>query len=143
MTTQRRALHVVHAPGVWLLWRRAVAVTSPKRQYPFPDPTQGPPVTDLYVAIAIVGLVSVGALILALVIGARVSRPKATTFCVAVVGLIVAHVLWVTDRPWVAKILPVSSVIVLGNALPPLVAMLAGLAWRLIPGNVVRRVVLL
>lgn len=98
---------------------------------------------DLYFAIAIIGLVSLGTLLLAVYIGARVSRKIATTLCVVVVGLIVAHVLWVSDRPWVARALPVSSVIVLGSALPPLVAMLAGLAGRLMPGNVARRGVLL
>lgn len=94
---------------------------------------------DLYVAITIVGLVSLGAGLLAAYAGSRVSRGKATLLCVLVVGLIVAHVLWVSDRPWVARVLPFSNVIVLGSALPPLVAGLAGLAWRLIPGNVARR----
>ncbi|CAA9435839.1 MAG: hypothetical protein AVDCRST_MAG64-3815 [uncultured Phycisphaerae bacterium] len=98
---------------------------------------------DLYFAMLVVGFVSLGALALALFVGNRVSRKAATALCVLVVGLIVAHVLWVSDRPWVARALPVSGVIVLGNGLPPLVAMLAGLAWRLIPGNVARRAVLL
>jgi hypothetical protein len=40
-------------------------------------------------------------------------------------------------------VLPVSSVPLLGNWLLPAVAALAGLAWRLIPGGVVRRGVLL
>jgi len=72
-----------------------------------------------------------------------VSRGTATVLCVLVVGVIVAHVRWVSDRAWVAGVLPVSSVIVMGNALPPLVAALAGLAWRLIPGHFVRRGILL
>ena len=98
---------------------------------------------DLYFAIAVVGFVSVGTLLLAILVGQRVSRRTATLLCVLVVGLIVAHVMWVSDRAWVARVLPVSSVIILGNALPPLVAALAGLAWRLIPGHVVRRSLLL
>jgi hypothetical protein len=100
-------------------------------------------VTDLYLAIAIVALASLAALLLALRVGSRVSRKTATALCVLVLALVVAHVLWVSDRPWVARVLPVSSVIVLGNALPPLVAFLAGLSWRLIPGNVARRGMLL
>ena len=98
---------------------------------------------DLYLAITLVGFASVVALAAGLLVGARASRRTATLLCVVVVALIVAHVRWVSDRPWVARVLPVSSVIVLGNALPPLAAALAGLAWRLIPGNVLRRGVLL
>jgi hypothetical protein len=98
---------------------------------------------DLYLAIGIVVCVSVGALLLALLVAKNVSRRTATLLCVLVVGLIVAHVKWVSDRAWVSRVLPASSVIILGNALPPLVAALAGLAWRLIPGHAVRRGLLL
>src|SRR5689334_19627907 len=76
----------------------------------------------------------------ALRLGRRISRRRGTAVCCALFAGIVAHVLFVSDRLWLARLLPISDVAVLGNLL--LVGMagaLAGIAWRTIPGHPIRR----
>lgn len=50
---------------------------------------------DLYLAITIVALASLGSLTVGLLVGARATRRTATVLCVLVVARIVAHVRWV------------------------------------------------
>jgi hypothetical protein len=67
------------------------------------------------------------------------SRRFATVICAASVALLVAHVLWVSDRLWVARALPTSGAIVFGNLLPLIVATFAGFAWRAMRGGAFRK----
>jgi hypothetical protein len=97
-------------------------------------------VRDLYVAVVLVVFAGLVALVITLLLGRGISRRAGALVSAGVVGLIVAHVLLVSDRLWVARVLPFSSVPVLGNiVLLALVGTLAGLAWRAIPGHPVRR----
>src|SRR5687767_14683261 len=98
---------------------------------------------DIYLALALMGGLSVLALVLTLAIGRHTSRRTATLLCAVIIAFVIAHVLLVSDRLWVTRVMPLSSVIVFANPLPVAAAALAGLAWRAIPGGVVRRAALL
>jgi hypothetical protein len=101
-------------------------------------------VTDIYLAIALLSALAALALAISLRIGRRLSRRSATMGCALVVCLIVLHTFYVSDRLWLARLLPFSSVPVLGNAfMVALVGIVAGLAWRAIPGHAARRTVLI
>ena len=45
----------------------------------------------------------------------------------------------VRDCVWVLKLIPLSNAVVLANWLPVAAGLLAGIAWRLIPGRPLRR----
>jgi hypothetical protein len=100
-------------------------------------------VGDIYIATALVGAASLVTLLLGLRLGRRLGPRAATFACVLIVGLIVLHVRFVSGRLWVTRVVPASSAVVLGNALLPAVAALAGLAWRLVPGGVPRRLLVI
>lgn len=51
----------------------------------------------------------------------------------AAAGALVAYLALLSDDVVLAELLPVSSLIVVGNAVPPLASLLAGLAWSMIP----------
>jgi hypothetical protein len=99
---------------------------------------------DIYVSIAVVGVLATLGKVLSLHFGRTLSRRAGTLCCVAIVGLIVFHSFFVSGRLWIARLIPFSGVPVLGNAfLALVVGILAGLAWRVIPGHAGRRTVLI
>jgi hypothetical protein len=100
--------------------------------------------TDIYLSIGAVGVLATLALVLSLHFGRLLPRRAATLGCTAVVGLIVLHAFYVSDRLWLARLIPFSGAPVLGNAMLVIaVGALAGLAWRVIPGHAGRRTVLI
>lgn len=96
---------------------------------------------DLYV-----GLVVLGGLTIVLFGGSlwcsyRISRLLSdllAMFVVAVMFFYIRH-LWYDVR--LARILPFSNLIVIGNWLPPLAGLLAGFAWRRIYGRIYRKTI--
>ena len=91
--------------------------------------------TDLWLAAAALAAGSVLLLAFGLALGTRLS-PRATTgVAFAVCGFIVAFIFFLSDHLLLARLLPFSNVILLGNWLPPAVALLTGLAWGRLPGS--------
>jgi hypothetical protein len=73
------------------------------------------------------------------VIGRRASKRMGTA---TIIGVLVAsgiYAVYLRDSILLAKILPFSNLIVIGNWLPLAAAFIAGLAWRMIPGGILRR----
>lgn len=98
---------------------------------------------DIYVGIAVIGVLSLAALLASLHVAKRASRPAVLIACGMIVAFLIAHKYFVSDQLWVARVLPFSNVMVLGNPLPIAVATLAGFAWHHIPGRAVRKIALL
>jgi hypothetical protein len=94
---------------------------------------------DIYFAMALMAAVSAGSLFAGLVLGRRLGPKVFAAVALLVCTAVVLLAAFVTDHLLVARLLPFSNVIVLGDWIPPVVALLAGLAWRRIPGRPWRR----
>jgi hypothetical protein len=100
--------------------------------------------SDIYVAIAVVGVLAACTLALTLRLGRGLSRRAGTLYCAALVGFILLHAFFISERLWLARLVPFSAAPVLAGALLVMgVGALAGLAWRVIPGHAGRRTVLI
>ena len=95
--------------------------------------------SDIYFGLAVMALLSCG-LFSAVV---RLSRKFPDRACdvaalLTIVGIVVyIHYLW--DTAALARLLPFSNLIVIGNWFLPATAILGGLAWRRIPGHAIRK----
>ena len=98
---------------------------------------------DLYVAIALMLLLSLGLFALVVRSARRLSRGAASGLLVLCVGLLVLFTWILADGLWLARLIPLTSVVILGDWTPLLVAAAAGLAWGRMPGAARRRAVLL
>jgi predicted double-glycine peptidase len=98
---------------------------------------------DVYIAIAIMGAASVGAFVLATVLATRLKPKTVAALAVLACAFIVSFALVLHDNLLLARLLPFSAVIILGNWLPPGVCFLAGVAWRRMSGPAARKAVLL
>jgi hypothetical protein len=100
---------------------------------------------DLAWGVALLGTVAVVLFLAARALGRRLSPAYARGLALATTAAIGFVVACLSDNILIAKFLPVSNLIVVGNPIPLLVSVLAGLAWSLIPGTSkasgVRRVV--
>lgn len=99
--------------------------------------------TDLYTALALMLTLSSAALALGLHLGRRLKPRPMAGLALLSCALIVCFALLLRDHLLLTRLLPSSAVVIYGNALPPAVAFLAGLAWRRIPGHPLRKSVLL
>lgn len=94
---------------------------------------------DLVFAIALMTVLSVGLF----VVGRRVtaSLPKHIGGLLIVFVLLAAatYVYFLWDNVLLAKVLPFSSLIILGNWFPLITGLLAGIAWEQIPGSRMRK----
>ena len=97
---------------------------------------------DLYSAVVLMAVVSVAMFLLGLTLGRRLAPGVVGALALVTCAFIVGFVRFAADHLLLAKLLPFSNVIVLGDWLPPAVALLAGLAWRRIPGRAGRKGVL-
>lgn len=95
--------------------------------------------TDIYVGIAISVILSSLCCAAAYRIGRHLSRVTATGIVLLLTAFLFWHALRFTDNLRAAQILPFSSVLILGNFTPPAVAAIVGLGWRLVPGGVLRK----
>lgn len=98
---------------------------------------------DIYLGLAIAGGLSTMAFYGAWCL----SRKAPTRLCdLVATALVLALMLFIRDL-WnscaLAKVLPYSNLIVLGNWMVPTVALLGGLAWRRIPGRYFRKGILI
>jgi hypothetical protein len=94
---------------------------------------------DIYLGIAIILSLAVGLFMAGLLIARRASRRTSTLMALLAVGLVFLVAYLRRDSLFLAKILPLTNIIVLGDWLPLPVAFLAGLAWELVPGGTWRK----
>jgi hypothetical protein len=94
---------------------------------------------DLYLALTVVSGASAGAFALGHSLARSVDARAAGARAVLACAFIVCFALSLRDRLFLTRMLPSSAVVIYGNALPPAVALLAGQAWRRIPGRAWRR----
>ena len=99
--------------------------------------------SDLYAAIAVMGAASVAMFLLGRSIARSVGPLVLSAFALLACGAIVAFASVLRDDLLMARLLPFSSLPVLGNWLLPSVCFLAGLAWRAMPGRAARKLTLL
>lgn len=95
--------------------------------------------SDLILASALLAAVSIGLFIVVARLARRLPKRACDALAAAIVILIGLYIRYVWDDMEVARWLPFSSLIVLGNWFPLLVAILAGLAWVRVPPPVVRK----
>ena len=98
---------------------------------------------DLYTALALMLAASAGAHALGLRLGRTLGPRAAGGLALLTCGFIVCFALLFRDRLLLTRLVPSSAVVIYGNLLPPAAALLAGLAWRPIPGRAARRAALL
>ncbi|MBD3672342.1 MAG: hypothetical protein HUJ26_02345 [Planctomycetaceae bacterium] len=77
--------------------------------------------------------------LLGVVIGGRVSRKMSLLLLGVGVGAIVLYLIYLWDDVLLANLLPFSNLVVVGNWLPPLTGLIAGIAWKSMPGSLRRR----
>lgn len=98
--------------------------------------------TDILLGIGIIWLLAAGLFLAALWVGARVKKWTATLLVLPASGLIALHAFVLIDNPKLAWLLPVSSLVVVGNWSPLGVGWLAGMGWRHLPKPIWRRLLL-
>lgn len=94
---------------------------------------------DLSIGITIVVLLSAVLAWLGLWLGQRLRRSTALVVLAVDVAFMAVFASCWQDRLWLARLLPLSALPVVGNWLPLAAGLLVGLAWRLIPGGAVRK----
>jgi hypothetical protein len=77
--------------------------------------------------------------LLGVVIGTRISRTVSLGVLAFFIGLIVLYLRYLWDDMLLANLLPFSNLIVVGNWLPPLTGIIAGVSWKSMPGSMRRR----
>jgi len=77
--------------------------------------------------------------LLGLVVGTRVSRTVSLGVLAFLIGMIVLYLWYLWDDMLLANLLPFSNLIVIGNWLPPLTGIIAGVSWKAMPGSMRRR----
>ena len=90
---------------------------------------------DLYLALLIMIALSAGMFALGAFTAARAARAarrRAVTLTILVLLLLIFFATSLWDSLLMARLLPFSSAVVLGNWIPPLTALLAGLTWSLL-----------
>lgn len=96
--------------------------------------------TDLILGAVILAALSLGVFFVTLRVGAKLHPRLCDALAAAVLILLGFYVRDVWDNIVLAKWLPFSNLIVLGNGFPLAMAVLAGLAWNRVPPPLLRRV---
>src|SRR3954463_4588060 len=87
---------------------------------------------DLYLGLLIMIVLSAGLFALGAFTAARASRRRAVTFTIVVLLLLIFFAACLWDSLLMARLVPFSNAVVLGNWIPPLTALLTGLTWSLL-----------
>src|SRR4051795_10836023 len=90
---------------------------------------------DLIVGVIIIGLLSAILLVAMLRLSRSLPLRTSNLLAIMIVAMLLANSLLVHDNVRLTHILPVSNLIVVGNWAPLLVAALAGIIWRRVPGT--------
>jgi hypothetical protein len=77
--------------------------------------------------------------LLGIVFAERASRKTSVLVLAVVLALMGVYLWYLWDNILLAKLLPFSNLIVIGNWLPPLAGFLGGVAWKSMPGSIRRR----
>ena len=77
--------------------------------------------------------------LLGIVVAERASKRLSVLVLSVVLTLIGAYLFYLWDDILLAKLLPFSYLIVVGNWLPPMASFLAGVSWKSMPGSLRRR----
>ena len=94
---------------------------------------------DLYVAMALMILLSALLGLGAYVLARRLHRTALIALMVFTAGFMIVFTSWLQDGVWMARLLPWSALPILGNWMVPAAGILVGLAWRQIPGSTFRK----
>ena len=86
--------------------------------------------SDIIGGLGLVWTVALGAAILTLRLTRSASRRALALTGAGAVAFVVVHALLPQDSLWLARVLPLTNVIVVGNWVPVAVAMLAAVVWR-------------
>ena len=99
--------------------------------------------SDLYLGILILLLES-GLLFIGGLWAGKSLRPRAAglLFMLTLLALLV-YEKFAADQLWMARVLPFSNLVVIGNLYPPLVALAASFALAILPKGILRRSILL
>src|SRR5690348_7885122 len=95
--------------------------------------------TDLLIGILIIGLLSAILLVAMLRLSQSLPLRTSNLLAIMIVAMLLANSILVQDKVALTHLLPVSNLVVVGNWSPLLVAALAGLIWRRVPGTSFRR----
>lgn len=95
--------------------------------------------TDIYAGLVILALVSAALFALGLRLTRGASTRRVTLLTFLTVAAIGVYIVWISDSVLLARLLPFSNLIVLGNWFLPACAFLAGTVWRKLPGGRWRR----
>ncbi|HEX4793540.1 MAG TPA: hypothetical protein VH370_07100 [Humisphaera sp.] len=98
---------------------------------------------DVYLGILILLLISGLLFVAGLWIGKHVKPRTAVLLFMLTVFFLLAYQKFAADQLWLARILPFSNLVVIGNFFPPLVALAASFSLTALPKGVVRRSLLL
>jgi len=96
-------------------------------------------VTDLLVGVAIIGLLSALLFVAARRIAPALPVRLTNLLAIFFIALMIAFVLLVQGRPFLARVLPFSNLIVVGNCQPLIVSIFAGIVWCRLPAALWRR----
>src|SRR5579871_4053372 len=96
---------------------------------------------DIYLGIAIIGLLSVGAFFLAAQLARVLPRLLSDLLGPVVILAMVVYIRDVWDNLLLARLLPFSNVIIVGNWFPLATCFLAGLAWWKLRPSRIRRMI--
>jgi hypothetical protein len=95
--------------------------------------------TDIYCGMSLMVLLAAACFVATRRAVRSVPRPLCDLLAVVIVAAICAHIRWLWDDIRLARWLPYSNLIVVGNLYLPLAGILAGLAWRRIESSSARR----
>jgi Peptidase C39 family len=95
--------------------------------------------SDIYFGIAVVLALSVIIFLAALILARKLKKWEALLLMTVAVGFLILHALVLLDNIRLARLLPFSNLIVVGNFSPLATAVIAALAWRYLSGSVIRR----
>jgi len=99
--------------------------------------------SDLYFGILILLVASAVLFIGGLWVGKRLKPRAAGLLFMLTLAALLVYEKFAADQLWMAKLLPFSNLVVIGNFYPPLVALAASFALRILPKGILRRSVLL
>lgn len=85
---------------------------------------------DLYLALAIMGVISFTCCVLTLRFTRNLSAWRCDLLALLTVGALATHIFWMRDAVWWTELLPYSSLVVLSNWVAPVAGILSALAWR-------------
>lgn len=95
--------------------------------------------SDIYFGLAVMALFSCGLFSAVVRLSRRLPDRVCDLAALLTIAGIAAYIHYLWDSATLAHLLPFSNLIIVGNWFLPATAILAGLAWRRIPGHVARR----